>query len=107
MPDPDLTRRLQDAQARHRAASGDPDAAAPRHTAATGIALRLGLEMVIALCIAMFIGGMLDAWLGTSPWLLLILTPLGLAAGLLNTVRAAKSMQTHPAPTPAQTQESR
>ena len=106
MPDPDLTRRLQDAQARHRAAAGDPDAA-PRHTAATGVALRLGLEMVIALCIAMFIGGMLDAWLGTSPWLLLILTPLGLAAGLLNTVRAAKSMQSHPSQTPVPTQESR
>jgi hypothetical protein len=35
----------------------------------------------------------LDYLLGTSPWFMLVLTPLGMVAGILNVIRAATSME--------------
>lgn len=52
-----------------------------------GIGLRLGVEMVSSLVVAIAIGYGLDRYFGTKPILLLVFLPLGIAAGVLNVWR--------------------
>jgi len=54
-------------------------------------AFRLVSELVVGLVVGGFIGWYLDQWLGTAPYLLLVFFALGVAAGVLNVMRAAKS----------------
>jgi ATP synthase protein I len=49
----------------------------------------VGFSFVLAIVIAVWVGWMLDKWLGTSPWLFLVFFVLGLAAGVLNVYRTA------------------
>ena len=85
-PHEDFDRRLEEAR-RRRAATGPEN----RQTA-FGQAFRLSSEMVAGVLVGGFIGWTLDNWLGTSPWLLLVFFFLGVAAGILNAVRAAREM---------------
>ena len=59
---------------------------------ALGLALRVGVELVSALAIGLAIGWLLDAWLGTRPWLMLVFILLGGAAGILNVYRMARGV---------------
>ncbi len=56
---------------------------------ALGFGFRIAIDLVCAVAVGFGAGFGLDWWLETSPWFLLILTPLGVAAGILNVVRAA------------------
>jgi len=82
----DFDRRLAQAQRRH-----DGPEEGNRQTA-FGQAFRLSTEMVAGVLVGGFIGWWLDYWLGTTPWLLLVFFFLGVAAGILNAVRAANEM---------------
>jgi ATP synthase protein I len=55
--------------------------------AAWRIGVRVGVEMVSALVVAVAIGWALDRWLGTSPVFLGVFVLLGGAAGVLNVWR--------------------
>jgi ATP synthase protein I len=52
-----------------------------------GIGFRAGVEVFSALVVGIGIGWMLDRWLGTTPWLLLVFLMLGGAAGVMNIFR--------------------
>jgi ATP synthase protein I len=52
------------------------------------LAMRLGVEMVASLVIAVVIGWGLDRLFHTRPWLMIAFVPLGAAAGLRNVFRA-------------------
>ena len=52
------------------------------------IAMRLGVEMVAALVIAVVIGWGLDRLFHTRPWIMIAFVPVGAAAGLRNVFRA-------------------
>jgi len=52
------------------------------------LAFRIGVELVAALIVGVGIGLLLDHWLGTKPWFLLLFFVLGSAAGILNVFRA-------------------
>jgi len=54
---------------------------------------RLVTDMVVGVFSGIGIGWLLDYWLGTAPWFFLIFMPLGMVAGILNVVRAAKSIE--------------
>jgi len=56
-----------------------------------GKAFRLVTELVVGLVVGGTIGWYLDQWLGTTPLMLLIFFVLGVAAGVLNVMRAAQS----------------
>jgi ATP synthase protein I len=56
---------------------------------AVGLAMRLGVEMVAAMVIAVVIGWGLDKLFHTSPWLMILMVPVGMAAGLRNLLRAS------------------
>jgi len=58
---------------------------------ALGKAFRLVTELVVGLVVGGGIGWYLDQWLGTTPIMLLIFFILGIAAGVLNVMRAAQS----------------
>jgi len=50
----------------------------------------LGLEMGIAVAIGAGIGYLLDDWLGTKPWLILVFLLFGVAAGFKGMIDAAR-----------------
>lgn len=52
-------------------------------------AFRIGVELVSALVVGVGIGLLLDWWLGTRPWFMVVFLLLGAAAGMLNVYRAA------------------
>lgn len=56
-------------------------------SSALGIGLRVGLELVSALVVAVAIGWWLDKWLHTAPVLLGVFVLLGFAAGIANVWR--------------------
>jgi F0F1-type ATP synthase assembly protein I len=50
----------------------------------------VGLEMGIAVIIGLLFGRWLDGKLGTDPWLMLVFTGFGMAAGLKGVFRAVR-----------------
>lgn len=86
-PQSDFDARL--AAARRAITPVAPDA---RKGNAMGVAIRLSTDLVAAVAVGVFLGWLLDRWLGTSPWLLLLFFFLGVAAGILNVVRTANQM---------------
>ena len=59
---------------------------------AMGIAFRLVTELVAGVFVGAAIGWVLDSWLGTRPWFLLVFFFIGVAAGILNVYRAARQI---------------
>jgi ATP synthase protein I len=47
----------------------------------------IGIALVAATAIGLLIGYGLDRWLGTGPWLTMLFTLFGIAAGFLNLFR--------------------
>jgi ATP synthase protein I len=47
----------------------------------------LGMMLPASIAVGLFFGYWLDKWLGTKPWLLMIMTLLGVASGLISLVR--------------------
>ncbi|MDH3240491.1 MAG: AtpZ/AtpI family protein [Alphaproteobacteria bacterium] len=89
-----LKDRLAAARARDERSTGgkrDTDASG------IGIAMRVGIELAGTLAVGVGIGWLLDRWLGTGPWLLVVFFFLGSAAGILNVYRAVKNIGLDPA----------
>jgi len=84
------------AAARDGAGLGEPSAEKTVNSVgsaekAINLAMRLGIELVAAMAIAVVIGWGLDRFFHTKPWLMVLMVPVGMAAGLRNLVRAASS----------------
>lgn len=65
----------------------------PLSATGLGMAMRIGLEMVVATMIGVGLGWLGDRYLGTKPWLMLVGVIVGLAAGLLNVYRYMQQLQ--------------
>ncbi len=85
-PPEDFGARLSRARQKH----------APKEVAPTsnlvGMAYRVVTELVAGILIGAGFGWVLDWWLGTSPWLLIVFFLLGTAAGFMNVLRAGKQL---------------
>jgi ATP synthase protein I len=57
-----------------------------------GIGFRVGIDVAVSLGFGTGIGYLLDSWLGTRPWLLVVFFFLGAGAGILNVYRAVMGM---------------
>jgi len=88
---------LEDLDARLRKARGDEISGAGQTGSGAGFQsgmsgagamLRIGIEMVSAVAVGVGIGWLLDAWLGTKPWLMVVFFFMGAAAGILGAYRA-------------------
>ena len=66
---------------------GDADKGGKPPMSAMGLGLRVGVELVSALAVAIAIGWWLDGFFNTRPFLLMLFVLLGGAAGLLNVWR--------------------
>jgi ATP synthase protein I len=84
----DLKQRLDEIQQRSDKAGPDPT-----DTMAAGFALRAITEILVALAVCTIAGYYLDRYLGTTPWMMIILMPLGQAAGVWNVMRLSRSKQ--------------
>ncbi len=58
---------------------------------AISLAMRLGVELVAAMVIAVVLGWGIDRLLHTTPWAMIAMVPVGMAAGLRNLLRAGGS----------------
>jgi ATP synthase protein I len=47
----------------------------------------LAMMLPASIAVGLFFGYWLDKWLGTDPWLLMIMTLLGIASGLISLLR--------------------
>lgn len=84
-----LDRKLDTAQDRQPREAQDPS----ERGQAMGFAMRIATELVAGVFVGALLGWALDKWLGTAPILLIVCLLLGIAGGLLNSVRAASKMQ--------------
>jgi ATP synthase protein I len=50
----------------------------------------LGTTLVAATVVGLFLGYWLDRWLGSSPWLTMLGTLLGIAAGYVQIIRVVR-----------------
>ena len=71
----------------------DRDKQTFRKVSAYSFGFRLVTDLVVGVLSGVGIGWLLDYWLGTKPWFLLIFMPLGMIAGIVNVIRAAKSVE--------------
>ena len=85
----DLKARLTAARARDRKRAGG---GAEPGDSGVGIAVRVGIELTGTLAVGVGIGWLLDRWLGSGPWLMVVFFFLGGAAGILNVYRAVKNI---------------
>ena len=92
---PDSLRDLDDRLRRLREREGS-DRAQPNRggdsSSDFGMAMRIGAELVAALLVGGGIGLLLDRWLGTAPWLLVVFFLVGAAAGMLNVYRTMSGL---------------
>lgn len=68
---------------------GWPRKAAKADNAGFGQALKLSSECIAGVVVGGGLGWIIDRWLGTSPWGLIVFLLLGFGAGVLNVMRSA------------------
>ncbi|WP_420403611.1 AtpZ/AtpI family protein [Nisaea sp.] len=85
----DLDARLRRARGEDQGESEPKGARGSMATEGLGMAMRIGVELVAGVGVGAGIGYLLDSWLGTAPWLLILFFFLGAAGGMMNVYRAA------------------
>lgn len=86
----ELGERLEKARAAgKRPAKRDGE---PSTGSALAFGWRIGVELLGAIVVSVFIGWAIDRWLGTRPWGMVVFFFLGVAAGMLNVYRAVKGL---------------
>ena len=86
----DLNKRLKDARSKHAPDEPD-DKDGAGSSGGLGLGFRLAIDLVAGVAVGVFIGWLLDRWLGTTPWLMIVLFFLGAGAGFSNMLRAERA----------------
>lgn len=95
MPDKkneDLGERIKRAQEARKRTRTATDKQAESTVNAGGLALRYGAEFGACVFVGLMLGLLIDNFLNTAPWGLLIMLGFGLAAGVLGVIRAYKQI---------------
>lgn len=87
----DLEARIRDAREREDEQTGR-GAGRDRVHSGAGLGMRLAIEFVAGVAVGVGLGFVLDHFLGTKPWLMVLFLLLGGAAGVMNAYRAARGM---------------
>ena len=56
------------------------------------VGFRIAVEILAAIAVGVAIGLVLDEWLDTKPWLLILFCILGFGAAMINVMRTAKEL---------------
>lgn len=56
------------------------------------VGLTAGTEFIASIGTGAFVGWLLDNWLGTNPWLLIVFMLLGIAAGFMNLYKTTQGI---------------
>ena len=88
----DLDRRIAEAKAQAENAHPAPIAG---EGAAENRGWAVGIEFVGSMLVGAFIGYLLDKWLDTAPWLMIVFLGLGFAAGLRRAITMSKRFDTN------------
>jgi len=59
---------------------------------ALALLTQIGFTIVACVAIGIFLGWLLDRWLGTEPWLLMVFTLLGIVAAIKSIIEFAKKV---------------
>ena len=59
---------------------------------ALAVVSQIGITIVVCVAIGLLLGTLLDRWLGTSPWLLIIFILIGIGTAIRSIVDFAKRM---------------
>lgn len=93
---PDPLRRLAEEIDKARSRADDGNGAGRTDItsggSALGFGLRVGIELIAALCVGLALGWLADRYIGTRPWGLILGFLLGSAAGMLSAFRAVQGM---------------
>lgn len=89
----ELGARLKAARERVDSGSGEQEQQSAGNSRMTALGMRMSLELVIGIVAGLGIGWLIDLWLGTKPWFMIILMFLGLGAGISNVMRTARDLQ--------------
>jgi len=85
----DLSKRLKKARGEGEKSGNSGLLSSGLPKSATGLAFRVGVELVAGVMVGGAIGYGLDQWLGTSPLFLIVMFFLGAGGGMMNVWRAA------------------
>jgi ATP synthase protein I len=88
----ELDARIRKAREERAAKDAGPGSAGGLPQGAFGWALRVGVDLVAAIVVSTGGGLMLDRWLGTAPWFLIVFFGLGAAAGVMNVYRTVSGL---------------
>ncbi len=88
----EISRKLEQATAEREAPSKLAAKIKQPPSNALGLAMRVSVEVLSAVAVGFAIGWVLDDWLGTRPWLMLVFLLIGGAAGILNVYRLALTL---------------
>ena len=87
----DFDARLRAAQKREHVETGrDRTGSNSAGSAGMGLGFRIAIELVVNIIVGTGVGYLLDWWLGTKPWLMVVFVFLGAAAGVVSIYRVAK-----------------
>ena len=84
-----LDSRLKNARNNVQDPFSQPSTKNAKEDGALSLAFRVSVEIVSALAIGFGTGWLLDSWLDTTPWLMVVFIVLGFVAGILNVYRLA------------------
>jgi ATP synthase protein I len=92
-PEDDRLKNLEERLDKTLAERGEATGPDPTDAMAAGFAMRAIADILVALGVCTVAGYFLDRYFGTTPWLMIILMPLGQAAGIWNVMRMSRSKQ--------------
>ncbi len=85
--------RLKAAQQRREAEKSKWKRIETHGPSGLGIGMRIASEIVAAILVSTAIGLMLDRFLGTKPWMLILFIILGSGAAMSNVIRTGKELE--------------
>ncbi|WP_259780862.1 AtpZ/AtpI family protein [Aestuariispira ectoiniformans] len=87
----DLDARLKAVQQRRQPKPAS-DPVSKGGVSGVGVGIRIAVDLVAGVGVGVGMGVVLDRWLETQPWMLIIFFILGSAAGVMNVVRTANQL---------------
>ena len=87
----ELGQRLKDA--RHRIGAAQRPGRRVPTGFGMGAGFRIAVEMLAALVVGTGLGLVLDRWMGTTPWLMIVFFFLGCGGAMVNVMRTARELE--------------